>query len=117
MPNAVPLESSMPCHDGVSHTSGNSHPGSWLTGKNAPVKSIIGIITNRKMVVKLSGLSNLELYATNGALNASAANVANGTASTIPGPVAAPRTTAITTNTVARANICTPIHNICPYKT
>jgi hypothetical protein len=84
----------------VSHAKGRRSGGSPSTGKNVPEKMNSGVMTNRKIAAKRSGVRWVAEKAAIGAAKARPVSTATGMANTTSGDSAAPKSTITAVNTV-----------------
>ena len=89
----MPRESDTACHSGVRTATTCSSSGSWLMGKNVPLKMNMGMITKRKSVAKGASLVCAAEKAWMGAAKARPVSIATGSISSAWGRSVAPKTT------------------------
>ncbi len=113
----MPRESETACHSGVRTATTCSSSGSWLMGKNVPLKMNMGMITKRKRVAKGASLVCAAEKAWMGAAKARPVRIVTGSISRAWGRSVAPKAIITPRKTTPPRVTRTPAHSSWPVAT
>ena len=113
----MPRASETACHSGVRKATTCSSSGSWLMGKNVPLKMNMGMITKRKSAANGASFFCAAAKAWMGAAKARPVSTATGSMATAWGTSVASKTTITARKTMAPSVRRTPTHTSWPVAT